>query len=643
MFRDENNSFSIINKSLSQEILQESKKESNDDVETYNEPKVHLVRSRINEFIPVEVSEEIRKITHDVTTSDNNEKSKRISDTLRKHDINFIELGTGTNRKAVLIDGYVFKIAMDFEGERDNANEYAMSKELQPFVVKVYETNDLICVTEYITLISRDEFNMVDKKFEILNILSQLSGSYLLGDVGYDTKNFANWGSRDNGQLVILDFAYIYRVQGPEMYCTYCENSGFLQYDSLFNSLQCSSCGRTQTFSEVRSRITTVHELGEINRVKEASYLLEGVSRKIISDGTETKKKGSNNMEKYKKVEPWGSHLDTETVENSLDNMIELIQSGDFNSSQVKEINDLEEANHEEVVEEVDSPVQALVDFIKERKEEGLMEDISRDDLMRHAVLESAVNPEDWKAEAPPLDVSPERRDELLDSLIQEQYDENHGDNKDEDRGPAPNVEGIRIKHTSLDELFSSANIRPKAAYTRRYGRSNSGRKMNNRNNNQHNKNSHHNQNKPNPQHQQGKQVPNQLLVTCPTCGKGKDFRIQLKLDPIKCKCYLCGARSEIPTSFLNEVDLTTEAGINKLVEESKKYTLAKTTKNDHNKSLCNQQNVSGAGGKPSGDTEHSQTEKQQLEEEQKRKEKEEQERKKYEQMAEELGYSEDE
>ena len=171
---------------------------------------------------------------------------------LNKHNVDYVELGPGTNRLAVLIDNYVFKIALDKWGMRDNLNEFTVSQELQPYVVKTYETNELISVCEYVTLISREEFE--EQKDVIRSILSILAESYLLGDVGTVSKNFCNWGYRDNGELVILDFAYIYRVQGDELLCS--KDQSILEYDENFHNLRCPTCGKKYTFMDVRRKIT---------------------------------------------------------------------------------------------------------------------------------------------------------------------------------------------------------------------------------------------------------------------------------------------------------------------------------------------------------------------------------------------------
>lgn len=244
------------------------------------------IRSRIMEYIPEAVAKDLRRICKDKSISDNNEKATLIHAVLTRAGIDFVELGPGTNRYAVLIEGYVFKIAMDRWGQRDNANEFATSHELQPYVVKTYELSDdyVITVCEYITVISKEEF--IEQKDVLREILSILAESYLLGDVGTVPKNFTNWGYRDNGDLVILDYAYVYRIIGNELLCT--EDQTILEYDENYHKMYCPTCrartaGRKGTFDfmDLRRRITIEHENNEQQEAIDDSYKLTSAKQEF--------------------------------------------------------------------------------------------------------------------------------------------------------------------------------------------------------------------------------------------------------------------------------------------------------------------------------------------------------------------------
>lgn len=151
-----------------------------------------ILRSRILEYFPKEAMEEIKKLVYNNRINDINIKVQLLMEILDKYNIDYDELGTGTNRTAVFIDGYVFKIALDKLGIRDNDQEFTLSEELQPYVIKVYECNSIIMVCEYVVVITREEF--AERKSQIKRILGDLSNEYLLGDIGTINKNFANWG-----------------------------------------------------------------------------------------------------------------------------------------------------------------------------------------------------------------------------------------------------------------------------------------------------------------------------------------------------------------------------------------------------------------------------------------------------------------
>mgnify|MGYP003288036919 FL=1 len=188
---------------------------------------------------------------------------EKLSNYFTDNGISFTFLGDGTNRMAFLVDGYVFKLALDDQGYIDNLTEFKMSREAQPYVTKTYETNGLFCVAEYVTLISYDEF--VKQKARILDILDLLSSEYLLGDMGWTKKNYCNWGYRKNSKdLVILDYGHMLKIDPDKMICQDC--GGFLHYNSTFTEIQCISCSKKTDFMNMKSRISKREEMEMIDR-----------------------------------------------------------------------------------------------------------------------------------------------------------------------------------------------------------------------------------------------------------------------------------------------------------------------------------------------------------------------------------------
>jgi hypothetical protein len=231
---------------------------------------IKRLRSRLHSHFTEAALMDLNRLCMDRTISNNNQKADMILSILDKHGIDYVELGPGTNRLAILIDNYVYKIALDIQGKRDNINEFKISQELQPYVVKTYETNELISVHEYITVISREEF--VDQVEDIRRILAILAETYLLGDVGTKEKNFCNWGFRDDGKLVILDFAHIYRIDPDQIVCQ--SDQTVLEYDRDYHDMICPKCGRKYQFMAVRRLISLEQEEQENIITKRLSHKL---------------------------------------------------------------------------------------------------------------------------------------------------------------------------------------------------------------------------------------------------------------------------------------------------------------------------------------------------------------------------------
>lgn len=98
----------------------------------------------------------------------------------------------------------------------DNLAEFKRSSELPMYLAKTYETNYLINVAEYVLVIEKDAF--IHNEDGIKAILADISKDYLFDDVGYNLKNYCNWGARfdTNGEddLLILDYGYLYPLFG---------------------------------------------------------------------------------------------------------------------------------------------------------------------------------------------------------------------------------------------------------------------------------------------------------------------------------------------------------------------------------------------------------------------------------------------
>lgn len=267
-----------------------------------------IIRSRIHEVFSHEACVEFELLARCRDIS-NGEKHGEINRLLEKYDVTYSKLGPGTNRYAVKIKGYVFKFATDNDGKIDNMKEFQMCPHLYPHVAMTYEIseNGTMLVAEYVQPF-QSFTEMCHYADEIRKILSDLSSQYLIGDVGIDSKNYANWGLRiGTKDPVCLDFAYVYKVSSKLFICDKpnCSHNSILVPDTDFNVLKCNTCKAIYTFEEIRSRLGNDPVRHEIGNLADTGYLMYSPSEEFeldeerspyisnISDGDNIE--GSNN------------------------------------------------------------------------------------------------------------------------------------------------------------------------------------------------------------------------------------------------------------------------------------------------------------------------------------------------------------
>ena len=188
------------------------------------------------------------------------EKLKLIKEVMEKR--GFKRLAGGTNRiayKYMEDQRFVVKVAYDHVGLGDNISELYNQNILKPFCTKVFEVSPCGTVGLFervVPITNREQFAQISGDvFDI--IVNRFVGKYILADFG--TKFFLNWGVRKNAHPVILDFPYVYELDGAKLYCNRPDlntESGFcggeIDYDDGFNTLRCTKCGKTFLASELK-------------------------------------------------------------------------------------------------------------------------------------------------------------------------------------------------------------------------------------------------------------------------------------------------------------------------------------------------------------------------------------------------------
>jgi hypothetical protein len=150
---------------------------------------------------------------------------------------------------------------------------------------------------------SLDDFKL--RRTDIETILSNLSQDYLLGDVGIINKNYTNWGIRDNGEVVILDYAYIHRGTEKLFTCEVC-GCGILRYDSTYTKLKCSNvsnCNAEFNYIQRKAVQGDQVDLDMIEECKNNSIKLgKGISEKELfenQDGSYTGRRVITTLTEY--------------------------------------------------------------------------------------------------------------------------------------------------------------------------------------------------------------------------------------------------------------------------------------------------------------------------------------------------------
>ena len=215
----------------------------------------HFTHAPISSYISLP---EIQYFDYIATSAKLAGKSKRykidmMSEVLRPK--GFIYMTAGTNRVVFRNDydqSFLLKIGFDSTGINDSMREFHNQEVLKPFVPKVFDVSPrgTVGLIERVhPILNRAEFmSVAGQIFDILN--KKILGKYVLEDIGTDF--FKNWGLRDGFGPVLLDYPYVYEIDGSKLVCnkplpdgTNCR--GLIDYDEGFNTLVCELCGRRHT------------------------------------------------------------------------------------------------------------------------------------------------------------------------------------------------------------------------------------------------------------------------------------------------------------------------------------------------------------------------------------------------------------
>lgn len=216
--------------------------------------ETRVFRSRLN-ALPIELKEQIGEISYQRGMLASSRRNK-IIEALNSFNIQYLDVGTGTNRFIIKYDGYAMKIALDNEGIADNKQEWVMSELLSPNVASAHEITKggHLLVSSYApAFTSYSEMSAYGNK--IRSILSDWGNRFLIGDVGLNRDNFANWGLNSAGEPVCIDYAYIFPAEMGLFECI-CGNQNLMFTDQTYTSYKCPKCGHIYEDREIRAKIS---------------------------------------------------------------------------------------------------------------------------------------------------------------------------------------------------------------------------------------------------------------------------------------------------------------------------------------------------------------------------------------------------
>lgn len=211
-------------------------------------------------FLTPEDVEALRRIATSLKLSSKiQEKYKMIDDIMRRR--GFKRFAAGTNRVvySFLEDTrFVVKIAVDRVGMQDNPMEYRNQELIKPYCAKMFYISPCGTVgfaERVLPVKSRAEFkNIASDVFDIL--IHKILGKYVMEDIG--VKYFMNYGVRYGYGPVLLDYPFIYKLDGNKLYCNKINPAnnepcnGEIDYDEGFNHLVCTRCGKIYLATDLK-------------------------------------------------------------------------------------------------------------------------------------------------------------------------------------------------------------------------------------------------------------------------------------------------------------------------------------------------------------------------------------------------------
>lgn len=188
-------------------------------------------------------------------------KRDEIDRIMRNRGFKYFHAGTNRVVYSYLEDqSFVVKIALDAVGMQDNPKEYRNQHLLKPFVTKMFDMDPsgvIASVERVQPIISREEYLLIaEDAFDLLN--KYILGRFVVDDIG--EKSYGNYGLRNGFGPVLLDYPYVYELDGNKLICRQRLETGeicngLIDYTIDFNHLHCTKCNKRYSARELAKQV----------------------------------------------------------------------------------------------------------------------------------------------------------------------------------------------------------------------------------------------------------------------------------------------------------------------------------------------------------------------------------------------------
>ena len=203
---------------------------------------------------------QLNKIATSVRLSSKPEEKYRLINRIMT-DRGFVKMASGTNRVVYRFQddySFVLKIAIDRVGCRDNPMELQNQHLLKPILTNCFDVTRCGTVGMFervVPITYREEFLAIAD--DVFNLINNMVGKYVIDDIG--EKYYQNYGIRDGFGPVLLDYPYVYELDGAKLRCntidpiTNLACLGEIDYDIGYNDLICKKCGKRYIATDLKT------------------------------------------------------------------------------------------------------------------------------------------------------------------------------------------------------------------------------------------------------------------------------------------------------------------------------------------------------------------------------------------------------